>query len=133
MAPKLLQSSADMGSSTSDRCGFKMQQYFPSNKYPIRYFIGDVRDLEFLKSAISESQPSLVIHLAAQPIVHRSYNDPLETFQTNIIGTANLLEAARNNDSVKEKPAKRKECEGFSVIIPENFFRNEFRRILIYF
>jgi CDP-glucose 4,6-dehydratase len=63
--------------------------------------IGDVRDLEFIKRVISESQPSLVIHLAAQTIVHRSYKDPIETFQTNIIGTTNLLEATRNSDSVK--------------------------------
>ena len=56
---------------------------------------GDIRDFETLKKVISESNPEIVIHLAAQSIVRRSYDDPLETYSTNIMGTVNLLEAIR--------------------------------------
>ena len=48
-----------------------------------------------------KSNPSIVIHMAAQPLVRKSYKNPLETFRTNVIGTANVLEAARNIDSVE--------------------------------
>jgi CDP-glucose 4,6-dehydratase len=56
---------------------------------------GDIRDYERLKFAIAECQPDVVFHLAAQALVRKSYQTPLETLTTNIIGTANLLEAAR--------------------------------------
>ena len=55
----------------------------------------DVRDADAVCSYIHEIKPDYIFHLAAQPIVLRSYNDPLETFTTNTIGTANILEAAR--------------------------------------
>jgi CDP-glucose 4,6-dehydratase len=53
----------------------------------------DIRDLANLKKVISEIKPSVIFHLAAQAIVLDSYNEPLGTFETNVIGTANLLEA----------------------------------------
>ena len=59
----------------------------------INHVYGDVRDLNLLKSFIEEIQPDFVFHLAAQPIVSTSYKDPIETFETNIMGTANVLEA----------------------------------------
>lgn len=55
----------------------------------------DVRHVGALRAAIAEADPEVVIHLAAQPLVRLAFNDPLGTFETNAIGTANLLEAAR--------------------------------------
>lgn len=56
---------------------------------------GDIRDLAVLTAALGSSTPEVIFHLAAQPIVRQSYAEPLETFQTNALGTANLLEAVR--------------------------------------
>jgi len=55
----------------------------------------DVRDYECLANALDDADPDFVFHLAAQPLVRRSYGQPLETIQTNILGTANVLEAVR--------------------------------------
>ncbi len=62
---------------------------------------GDIRDFEALKTAFKEFQPELVLHLAAQPLVRRSYMIPRETFEVNAQGTANVLEAARQTPSVR--------------------------------
>ena len=62
---------------------------------------GDVRDLDSLKKVFSEFKPEIVIHMAAQPIVRESYNNPVFTYETNVIGTVNVLEAVRQTDSVK--------------------------------
>jgi len=62
---------------------------------------GDVRDLEHLESTISEHRPEIVFHLAAQSIVLDSYQDPKETFDVNVGGTVNVLEAVRATESVK--------------------------------
>lgn len=62
--------------------------------------IGDIRDFENLKGFFLEVRPDVVIHMAAQPIVRESYRTPRETFETNVMGTVNLLEVLRNdNDS----------------------------------
>ena len=66
-----------------------------------RGVVGDIRDLENLSKVIKDVRPSVVIHLAAQPLVLKSYQEPLETFQTNCIGTANVLEAAFETPSVE--------------------------------
>jgi CDP-glucose 4,6-dehydratase len=66
----------------------------------ITSFTGDVRDLPALTAILQQWRPELVIHLAAQPLVRRSYQDPLETFSTNVMGTANLLEAVRGTPGV---------------------------------
>jgi CDP-glucose 4,6-dehydratase len=63
--------------------------------------LGDIRDFVTVKSVVEQAQPTIIFHLAAQPLVSRSFADPLETFSTNIIGTANVLEAARLSASVK--------------------------------
>jgi len=55
----------------------------------------DIRDLKSLSAAVARVAPEIIFHLAAQPIVRRSYTDPLETFETNALGTAHLLEAIR--------------------------------------
>ena len=59
--------------------------------------IGDIRDLTKLHSAFEAAKPDVVFHLAAQPLVRRSYKDPLETYSTNVMGTANLLEVIRTS------------------------------------
>ena len=63
--------------------------------------IGDIRDYEHLKSVFDKYQPELVIHLAAQPIVRDSYKDPRYTYDTNVMGTVNILECVRLTESVK--------------------------------
>lgn len=63
--------------------------------------IGDIRDLPALKKTILEAEPEIVFHLAAQPIVLRSYRNPLETYSVNVTGTVNLLEAVRHSRSVR--------------------------------
>lgn len=62
---------------------------------------GDIRDFDALSSAAQSSEPEIVFHLAAQPLVRRSYRDPIETWTTNVSGTVNLLEACRKCESVK--------------------------------
>ncbi len=61
----------------------------------------DLRDRPRLNEAFALAQPEIVFHLAAQPLVRRSYRDPLETFETNVIGTAHVLDAARSTPSVR--------------------------------
>jgi len=61
----------------------------------------DIRNLEKLKSVFSEYKPEIVFHLAAQPLVLPSYKNPVETYEINVMGTMNVLEAIRECDSVK--------------------------------
>lgn len=63
--------------------------------------IGDIRDLDKLKQVFEESQPEIVIHLAAQPIVRESYKEPVYTYETNVMGTVNICECVRLNPCVK--------------------------------
>ena len=63
--------------------------------------IGDIRDLEKLRTVFAEHKPEIVIHMAAQPLVRYSYIEPVETYSTNVMGTVNLLEAVRSTGSVK--------------------------------
>ena len=63
--------------------------------------IGDIRDLEALKKAFEVSKPEIVLHLAAQPIVRESYKNPVYTYETNVMGTVNVLECIRQTPSVK--------------------------------
>ncbi len=67
----------------------------------ITHVIGDVRDLEHLKKVFKEVQPEIVFHLAAQPIVRDSYKDPVYTYETNVMGTVNIMECVRINPCVK--------------------------------
>jgi CDP-glucose 4,6-dehydratase len=64
-------------------------------------FIADIRDLAALKKAISQSQPEIVIHMAAQPLVRYSYSNPVETYATNVMGTVHVLECIRLVRSVR--------------------------------
>lgn len=67
----------------------------------INHNFGDINDLQNLKILLDTHRPDIVFHLAAQPLVKESYETPLSTFQTNIMGTANLLESIRDCNSVK--------------------------------
>ena len=75
-----------------DLCGVKNQ---------ITHIKGDVRNLAHLKSVFQEHKPEIVIHMAAQPIVRTSYQNPVETYDTNVMGTVNILECVRLNPCVK--------------------------------
>jgi len=63
--------------------------------------IGDIRDLDTLKQAIQAAKPEIIIHMAAQPLVRYSYENPVETYAVNVMGTVHLLEAVRCVDCVK--------------------------------
>ena len=63
--------------------------------------LGDIRDVATLESYFKEVQPDIVFHLAAQALVRDSYEDPVETFSSNVMGTLNIYEACRKTPSVK--------------------------------
>lgn len=67
----------------------------------IHSVIGDIRDFASLKRAFDEAQPEIVLHLAAQPIVRDSYKNPVYTYETNVMGTVNILECVRQSTSVR--------------------------------
>ena len=67
----------------------------------INSVFGDIRDYEKLCQTIQDNKPEIVFHLAAQPIVKTSYAEPRYTYETNVMGTVNILEAVRKTDSVK--------------------------------
>ena len=67
----------------------------------ISHFIGDILDYNSLSEVFNNFEPDFVFHLAAQPIVSESIKNPIDTFKTNIIGSANVLECIRNSDSIK--------------------------------
>ncbi len=75
-----------------DLCGIKDQ---------ITHVKGDVRDINHLKEVFTKYQPEIVIHMAAQPIVRVSYQNPVYTYDTNVMGTVNILECIRMNSCVK--------------------------------
>ena len=67
----------------------------------ITSIIGDIRNYQSLKAAFDAAQPEIVLHLAAQPIVRDSYKDPAYTYETNVMGTVNILECVRTSSCVK--------------------------------
>ena len=67
----------------------------------INSIFGDIRDFNALLKALQKSEPEIVIHLAAQPVVRESYKKPRETFETNVMGTVNVLEALRQTPKVR--------------------------------
>lgn len=67
----------------------------------MRSIIADIRDLPTLQQVMREVRPEIVFHLAAQPLVHYSYANPVETYATNVMGTVHLLEAVRQMDGVR--------------------------------
>ncbi|MBA3044805.1 MAG: CDP-glucose 4,6-dehydratase [Euryarchaeota archaeon] len=67
----------------------------------ITHIIGDIREFDQVSSVMKKYRPEFVFHLAAQPLVRRSYIEPVMTFDTNVMGTVNVLEAVRSTPSVK--------------------------------
>ena len=67
----------------------------------VKNYFADIRNLDSLKSAVKEFQPDIIIHMAAQPLVIDSYKRPAYTYEVNIMGTVNILEAARECESLK--------------------------------
>ena len=67
----------------------------------INSIYGDVRDLNKLNNVFSEIEPEIVIHMAAQPLVRKSYENPVYTYETNVMGTVNVCECVRQSSSVK--------------------------------
>src|SRR4029453_13191755 len=63
--------------------------------------VGDVRDLECLTQVVADSNPEIVFHMAAQPLVRESYKDPVTTYATNVMGTVHLLESVRHVGSTR--------------------------------
>lgn len=62
---------------------------------------GDIRDIDMVSKAVIEFKPDIVFHLAAQPIVLEAYKNPAYTYETNVMGTVNILEAVRNCETIK--------------------------------
>jgi len=92
----------------ADVMGFALKPSPPLNHFEllgldkkIKHIVGDIRDANLLSSKLKEFKPEFVFHLAAQALVRPSYDDPLDTFSTNVMGSANLLEAVRRSDSVR--------------------------------
>lgn len=67
----------------------------------VKHCVGDIRDLSAMRAALDEAEPDIVIHMAAQALVRPSYEEPVETFATNVMGTVHVLEAARHLPSVQ--------------------------------
>lgn len=92
----------------AELCGFSLPPPTAVNLYEdaliergMRSVIGDIRDGALLRSALAEFHPEIVFHLAAQPLVRNSYEDPVGTYAVNVMGTINLLEAVRHIDGVR--------------------------------
>lgn len=88
--------------------GYALESEAKPNMYEIisgdnlcKSVIGDVRDYDKLCGALTESGAEIVIHMAAQPLVIEGYKNPKETYETNVMGTVNILEAVKNCESVK--------------------------------
>ena len=89
-------------------CGFALEPYTKNDNFVVSglgkrvsHHIGDIRNFNELNSVFKSFKPEFVFHLAAQPLVRRSYIDPKETFDTNIGGTVNILECCRMSDTIK--------------------------------
>jgi len=85
------------------RCSEKEQSLFALSgvEKQITHIKGEIQDYDKLERTFRDFQPEIVFHLAAQPIVRKGYQDPLETYGTNIIGTLDVLECVRQTPSVK--------------------------------
>jgi CDP-glucose 4,6-dehydratase len=67
----------------------------------MNHLAGDIRDLETVRAAVAQARPEMIFHLAAQPLVRLSYQEPVETYATNVMGTVHVLEAARQVGGVR--------------------------------
>ena len=91
----------------------------------MRSVISDIRDYASLKKAFDEFQPEFVFHLAAQPIVRASYREPLYTYETNVMGTANVLECVRLCPSVRSVVNITTDKVYFNPDVPGHAFQED--------
>ena len=87
-------------------CGYSLAMTTEDNHFDhiqgnVKSIIGDIRDKGLLNKSLADFAPDIVFHLAAQPLVRLSYEEPHETFSTNILGSLNVYEAAKSCDSVR--------------------------------
>ena len=75
--------------------------HFSMPDLPIESVIGDIRDMKHLTRVFDRFQPEIIYHLAAQALVCPSYDSPAKTFETNVMGTVNILEVCRLKSSVR--------------------------------
>lgn len=92
----------------ADVTGYSLEPNTEPNHYEavklpeiVKSVIGDIRDVQSLRPAMEQSRADIVLHLAAQPLVRESYRDPLGTYETNVLGTANVLDSVRSTPSVR--------------------------------
>lgn len=92
----------------ADVMGYALEPEYPNGHYEllglkqdIHHVIGDIRNLDYLQSKVLAFQPEIVFHLAAQPLVRSSYQDPKSTFDINIGGGINMLETVRACESIR--------------------------------
>lgn len=121
-----------LSSCGADVCGYALLPPTQPNLYDlcgvgeeIRSVTGDVRDLQHLSRTFAEFQPEIVFHLAAQPIVRDSYKDPVYTYETNVMGTVNVLECARKCTSVKSVVNVTTDKVYWNDETPDHAFREE--------
>lgn len=76
-------------------------QHYEKLNLPVKNFFNDINHFEHLAAAIEETQPDIVFHLAAQPLVRKSYLDPIYTFQTNVLGSLHVYQACLKTNSVR--------------------------------
>ena len=88
--------------------------HFPLLKGKFESIIGDIRDVTKFESVVGQHRPDLIFHLAAQPLVRKSYREPTETYSSNVMGTLNVCEAARHSGGVK----------GIVVVTSDKVYRN---------
>ena len=84
--------------------GFSLDEYnFPDEekKGILQSVLGDIRDPSLIKAAVSKASPDIIFHLAAQPLVYKSYDNPSETFETNVQGSLNLLDVVRSHSQIQ--------------------------------
>ena len=89
--------------------------------------IGDVRDLATVAAAMRRAKPDFVFHLAAQPLVRLSYEKPVETFETNVMGTVNVLEAVRRTFCAGKSKKRCSVCNYERLTLVFTYFRIYFR------
>jgi CDP-glucose 4,6-dehydratase len=87
-------------------CGYSLEAPTNPNHLELlnlkgKSVIGDIRDIQLLEKTVLEFKPDMIFHMAAQPLVRLSYEEPHETFETNVMGSLNVYEAARKCPSVK--------------------------------
>lgn len=85
------------GYSTSSPASFQEAKF----AVPMQSFQGDISDFQKLNRALDHTQPEIVIHMAAQPLVRQAFQDPIATYKANVIGTASLMESVRQCPSVR--------------------------------